>query len=116
MLIELSKPIALVMCLLSLCAVFNAAFLHPASGMEQRMWDCLLLLSLAAGVSLSSGMIFRESIENGIEPVLSTRSGAIVLLGSRNDGAAVYCIVVSGGERHLLPRCSSTVKGMNEQI
>lgn len=72
MLIELSKPIALVMCLLSLCALFNAAFLHPASGMEQRMWDCLLLLSLAAGVSLSSGMIFRESIENGIEPILST--------------------------------------------
>jgi hypothetical protein len=72
MLVELAKPIALLMSLLSLCAVFNAAFLNPASGPEQRVWDCALLLALAAGTCLSSGMIFRASTRDGIEPVMRT--------------------------------------------
>jgi hypothetical protein len=72
MLVELTKPIALMMCLLSLCAVFNTAFLNPATGPEQKVWDCALLLSLSAGTCLTSGMIFRESTTDGIEPVMKT--------------------------------------------
>ena len=72
MLVELAKPIALAMCLLSLCAVFNAAFLHPASGPDQSIWEVALLLSLAAGIAVSSGMIFRESNKDGIETVMHT--------------------------------------------
>src|SRR5882757_4116386 len=61
MLLEITKPIALMLCMLSLCAVFYAAFLVPASDLEQRSWQSLILLSLAAGICLTSGMIFRES-------------------------------------------------------
>ena len=72
MLVEVAKPIALVLCLLSLWAVFYTAFLVPASGLEQRIWDSVILLSLAAGICLASGMIFREETREGIEPVTST--------------------------------------------
>lgn len=65
MLHELAKPIALMLCMISLCAVFYTAFLVPASDLEQRIWDSLVLLSLAAGICLSSGMIFREPAQTG---------------------------------------------------
>jgi cation transport ATPase len=65
MLLEVAKPIALALCLLSLFAVFYTAFLFPASDLEQRSWDSLVLLSLAAGICLTSGMIFRESEQTG---------------------------------------------------
>jgi hypothetical protein len=61
MLVELAKPIALLLCLLSLCAVFHTAFLVPASDLHQTIWDSLELLSLAAGISVTGGFIFRES-------------------------------------------------------
>jgi len=61
MLLEIAKPIALTLCLLSLVAVFHAAFLVPASDLQQKIWDSLELLSLAAGICLISGLIFRES-------------------------------------------------------
>jgi len=61
MLLEAAKPIALLLCLISLCAVFYTAFLAPASDLEQRALDAVVLLSLAAGICLSSGLIFRES-------------------------------------------------------
>jgi len=60
MLLEIAKPIALTLCLLSLLAVFHAAFLVPASDLQQKIWDSLEHLSLAAGICLASGLIFRE--------------------------------------------------------
>jgi hypothetical protein len=72
MLQEVAKPVALVLCMVSLCGVFYTAFLIPASGLEQRTWDSLVLLSLAAGISLSSGMIFRETEESGVGTILRT--------------------------------------------
>ena len=61
MMIEVAKPVALLLCLLSLCALFHTAFLVPASDLHQTILDSLELLSLAAGISLVSGLIFRES-------------------------------------------------------
>jgi hypothetical protein len=88
MLLELMNPIALMLNMLSLCAVFNAAFLHPDGGMEQRISECALLLALSAGLSWSSGMIFREANGMSTGSVMRTlpmqmfcwAAGAMVLL------------------------------------
>ena len=61
MLTEIARPVALLLCMLSLCAVFQTAFLVPAGDLHQTIPDSLELLSLAAGISLISGLIFRES-------------------------------------------------------
>jgi len=61
MFVELAKPLALVFCILALYAVFHAAFLDPASDLQQRICDSLDRLALAAGISLVSGLIFREA-------------------------------------------------------
>jgi glucose uptake protein GlcU len=72
MLLEVAKPIALALCMLSLCAVFYTAFLVPSSSLEQTIWDSVVMLSLAAGICLTSGMIFRESTQADVERVAST--------------------------------------------
>jgi general stress protein CsbA len=72
MLLDLAKPVALVLCMVSLCAVFYTAFLIPASGVEQRSLDAVILLSLAAGICLASGMLFREQAGDDMEPLLRT--------------------------------------------
>jgi hypothetical protein len=72
MLVEIAKPIALTLCMLSLFAVFYTAFLVPASDLEQRSWDSLILLSLAAGICLSSGMIFCDGRQTGIGALART--------------------------------------------
>jgi hypothetical protein len=64
MLLDIVKPIALMLCILSLYVVFHTAFLVPASDLPQKISDSLELLALATGISLTSGMIFRESISN----------------------------------------------------
>ena len=71
MLLELAKPVALLLCLLSLYAVFHTAFLVPASDLHQRIFDSLELLAVAAGISLVAGLIFCESA-----PVDSARLAA----------------------------------------
>ena len=48
--VEILKPIALIVCLMSLCAVFQVAFLTA----DMFLW---------AGISVSSGMIFRADEE-----------------------------------------------------
>jgi hypothetical protein len=72
MLTEVAKPIALVLCMFSLCAVFYTAFLVPASDLEQRSLDAVVLLTFAAGICLSSGMIFRESEQSGANSLTRT--------------------------------------------
>jgi hypothetical protein len=61
MLVEVAKPVALLLCMLSLFAVFHTAFLVPGSDLQEKIWDSLKLLALAGGISLVSGLIFRES-------------------------------------------------------
>lgn len=60
MLVEIAKPITLLISILSLYAVFHRAFLVPGSTIEDRLWSSLTLLLLSAGISLLGGLIFRE--------------------------------------------------------
>ena len=70
MLLELAKPVALLLCLLSLYAVFHTLFfsiedphliLQPHQAFDDRIIDSLLLLALSAAISFLSGLIFREA-------------------------------------------------------
>jgi hypothetical protein len=61
MFFELAKPAALLLCLLSLYAVFHTAFLVPAIDLQDRIDDSLLLLLVAAGISVTSGLLFRDA-------------------------------------------------------
>jgi hypothetical protein len=70
MLLELAKPVALVLCLLSLYAVFHTLFfsiedphliLQPHQAFVDRILDSVLLLALSAGICLLGGLLFRES-------------------------------------------------------
>jgi hypothetical protein len=60
MLLELARPVTLIASILSLLAVFHAAFLVPGSTIEDRIYDGLLLLLLAAAVSAIGGIVFRQ--------------------------------------------------------
>jgi hypothetical protein len=59
MLLELAKPVALLCCLFSLLGVFHAAFLAPATDVEERLYGSFGPLLLAAGIALLGGLIFR---------------------------------------------------------
>jgi len=63
MLREAAKPVTFIFCILSLYAVFHAAFLNPAADFEQRIWESLGLLALAAGISVVSALFFREAAQ-----------------------------------------------------
>jgi hypothetical protein len=80
MLLELAKPVALVLCLLSLYAVFHTLFfaiedphllLQPHKAFDDRIIHSTLLLALSAGISLIGGLIFREA-EQSPQPSLAT--------------------------------------------
>jgi hypothetical protein len=69
MLLELAKPVALLLCLLSLFALFHTAFLAlgsselmlPNQAIHDRVLDSLLLFALSAGICLISALLFREA-------------------------------------------------------
>jgi hypothetical protein len=61
MLRELARPVALVFCILSLYAVFQAAFFEPASDVSYRFRESLAMLGLAGTVCLLSGWVFRDA-------------------------------------------------------
>jgi len=69
-LLELAKPVALLLSLLSLYAVFHTLFfsvedphpfLQPHQAFRDRIIDSILLLTLSAGISVLGGFIFREA-------------------------------------------------------
>lgn len=60
MLLELARPVTLLGSMLSLLAVFHTAFLGPEADYSQRIYDSVGVLLIAAGLSLISGMAFRE--------------------------------------------------------
>jgi hypothetical protein len=57
---EVAKPVTLIFCILSLYAVFSAAFLAVSVDM---ICECLIRLALAAAISLISGLIFRDAVQ-----------------------------------------------------
>lgn len=59
---EVAKPVSLMLCIMSLYAVFHSAFLYPDGDLEQKILGSLGRLALAAGVSLLSGLIFRQGM------------------------------------------------------
>jgi hypothetical protein len=59
MFLELAKFASLLISILSLDAVFHAAFLEPATHFEQRLLPAFEMLLLSAAVCLGSGYIFR---------------------------------------------------------
>ena len=61
MFVEVAKLVAIILCILSLYGLFNTAFLAPFSDIHQRICESLVLLPLAAGISLMSGLIFRDA-------------------------------------------------------
>jgi hypothetical protein len=63
MLIEVGKPVTLILCILSLYALFHAAFLIPASDLDQRIYESLRFLALAASISVASALIFRRAAQ-----------------------------------------------------
>jgi len=61
MLVEIAKPITLVFSILSLYAVFDAAFLSLSIDLHQRIYESVLRVALAALTSVISGLIFRDA-------------------------------------------------------
>jgi hypothetical protein len=69
-LVEFSKLAALLLCMLSVYAVFRTLFLNiedpniilqPPHVLTNRLLDALLLITISAAISLLGGIIFRES-------------------------------------------------------
>jgi len=80
MLLDLAKPVALLLCVLSLCALFDAAFLAPGldllpglpgSTLNSQILDFLPLFGLTTAISIVSGLLFREA-DPEPRPSLST--------------------------------------------
>lgn len=71
MLLDVAKPVALLLCVLSLCALFDAAFLAPGtldllpglpgSTLNRQILDFLPLFGLTTAISIVSGLLFREA-------------------------------------------------------
>ena len=65
MLLDLAQPAAFLLSILSLASVFHAAFLLPASTLEERLDAGLLRLALAAAIAIVAALIFREADAEG---------------------------------------------------
>jgi hypothetical protein len=80
MLLELAKPVALLLCLLSLYALFHTAFLVtgtidlllPGNALRDRILDAGFLLLLSAGICVASGLLFREATQEPHPSLSST--------------------------------------------
>ena len=100
MLLELAKPVALLLCLLSLYALFHTAFLStgnpelllPNQALHDRIADSLLLFGLSAGICIVSGLLFREDAS---EPHLSLSATLPLQLFYWATGIMLLLFIVS---------------------
>ena len=102
MLVEVPKPVTLFFCILSLYAVFNAALLNPSPDMDQRIYDSIGRLALAAAISLISGLIFCAATHDadGSARLAATLPVQMFVWGA---GAMVIFFVISWYlERHCI--------------
>ena len=107
MALDLVKPSALALCLVSLCAVFQIAFLAPDLDREQKCWQALVLLSLSAGISISSGMLFLAREERGIARCFRTlpvqvfcwTAGTMLVIFLAAQYLETHCIFVKDTRR-----------------
>lgn len=67
--LEVSKPAALLLSILSLYGVFHAAFLIPATTFLERIHDSFGLYVLATAICVVSGLVFRESEQDASHQV-----------------------------------------------
>jgi hypothetical protein len=81
MLLELAKPVALLLCLLSLYALFHTLFFaiedpqiifQPHQALDDRVVHALRLFALSAAISLIGGIIFREAEPRPHPPLSAT--------------------------------------------
>jgi hypothetical protein len=63
MLLELGKPLSLLICVLALYSVFSVAFLMPDTATGPRLWLTGELVVLWGAISVVSGQLFREPEE-----------------------------------------------------
>ena len=107
MLVEVAKPLTLFFCILSWYAVFNTALLDPSADMDQRIYDSIGRLALAAAISLISGLVFRAAAHDphsdasdSDAPLSATLPVQMFLWAA---GILVVCFVISWYvERHCI--------------
>jgi hypothetical protein len=108
MLLEIAKPVALLLCLLSLYALFHTAFLVtgnielllPGNVLRDRILDAAFLLFLSAGICVVSGLLFQESAPEPHPSLSSTlplqlfywATGIMVLLFIASWYLETHCI------------------------
>lgn len=105
MLLEITKPVALLLCVSALLSVFYTVFLVPAGALEQQTRDALLLLSLSAGICFTSGMMFRDPGQAGWSSVAQTLPvqlflwavGTMLLLFLVAHYLETYCVFYKDG-------------------
>ena len=91
MLRELAKPVALVLCILSLYAVFQAAFFAPGNDVPNRLRESLAMLGVAGAVCLLSGLVFRDVEQSSRGGLVKTLPVQLFCWGS--TGMAVLFLV-----------------------
>jgi len=72
MLVEIARPVGLLLSILSLYAVFHTAFLVPATTPQERIEAALRLLLLAGSICAGSGLLFQEHTRAGETPLMKT--------------------------------------------
>jgi hypothetical protein len=75
--LELAKFASLLLSILSLDALFHAAFLEPGDHLEHRLMPALERLLIAAAVCLASGWIFRQW-DRRVDPKAGMGAGPVV--------------------------------------
>jgi hypothetical protein len=106
---EVAKPVAFILCVVSLYALFIHAFLLPSNDMQEKICDCLSLLMLAAGNVADKRIDFpardaRNKCARRTAP--GHTSCPTVLLGFEHHARSLPRFLVLGKPLHFLSRCT----------
>jgi len=95
MLLEAAKPVTFILCIVSLYAVFHAAFLNPAADFDERIRESLGLLALAAGISVMSALVFRRAARKPLTGAMRLTATLPVRMFSWAAGVMFVLFVVA---------------------